>query len=318
MAENPSIDQLRAFLLLADTGSVSRAAKRLGDTQPTVSRRLRDFYRRPALLCKRGNVVQLTAEGHAAVSAVRTLLRQYDHMKQYLAAKAEAPSVLTVAVGTSGSRFFLPRAMAAMRAACPDVEIQTRVVRGEERVRGVSEGRFDLAVVSHTPAQIDPNRLGLVVSELPPQELCVIASKETPEAGELRKRLAGHRIPLSKLADWPLVGLDARSGVRRQIESALRGRKLRARFCAEAGGWLGIKEYVRQGIGVGLVPLAVLSPEDLAALEARRLDRDVQVVYHVIYRAGSTDPHVAQLVEEIDSAAQRHQQDVDRTWSRIL
>ena len=318
MPETPTIDQLRALVLLADTGSVSAAADRLGDRQPTVSRRLRDFHNRWPLLETHGSSVTFTPKGTAVLPAIRELVRQYDHLKACLADKTEAPALITVAVGTSASQFFLPGAIARMKERHPDLEIQTRVARGEDRIRGVSEGIFDLAVLSHNELQIEPQKHGLELTELPKQDLCVIVKKDSPEGKQLQNVLAGQRVPLGKLAGWTLIGLDEHSGVRRQIEYAFTAAGKRPRFSVQAGGWLGVKEYANHGLGVGIVPLSILSLEDHDHLVIRRLDTTLQLAYSIIHRRSTSNRFVNDFIKQLKAAGKDHEETIRRRWNSVL
>ena len=323
-SEHPSIEELRTLLLLAETGSVSEAAERLGVKQPVASVRLKAFRHGEPLVRTRGNQVEITDKGQAVLPAIRELLRRYDHVKQFLAGKRETPNVLRVATGSSASQYYLPRALALLRQRLPDWEIETQVSRGERRIQAVAEGAVDLAIVSHDPLQIEMavrdacgDRLRLEVSQLARQPLCVIARKDSPEAAELQAVLLDQRVPLKMLCRWRLVGLDRQSGVRRQIEQKFATSKQRPQFGGEVGGWLAVKEYARQGLGVGLVPLAMLSREDANDFVMRLLSSDICIEHSLIHRP-QTDVNKAGLETmqaALHEAAAQHQAELDRKWN---
>lgn len=324
-SEHPSIEALRALVLLADTGSVSEAAERLGVKQPVVSNRLKFFRSGEPLLRTRGNQVEFTEKGQAALPAIRELVRRYDHLKQYLAGKREAPNLLRIATGSSASQFYLARAIALLRERLPDWKIETQVARGENRILGVADGTYDLAVVSHDRLQIETllhaahgTEHTVAIGELGRQPLCVIARTSTEEAESLRPVLAGHQVPLEMLCRWRIVGLDRQSGVRRQIEQRFATSDDRPQFGSEAGGWLAVKEYVRQGLGVGLVPLALLSREDSERFVIRRLASDIFIGYRLIHRQGSDNLGLTEMKNTLHQAAEEHQTELDRTWSGLI
>ena len=74
-SEHPSIEELRTLVLLAETGSVSEAAERLGVKQPVASVRLKAFRQGEPLVRTRGNQVEITVQGQAVLPAIRELLR---------------------------------------------------------------------------------------------------------------------------------------------------------------------------------------------------------------------------------------------------
>jgi DNA-binding transcriptional LysR family regulator len=324
-SESPSIDDLRTLLAMADSGTETAAAKQLGITQPVVHRRLRTFRTRPALVCTRDNAVQLTDAGRDALPAIRRLLRQYDHLKQFLAGRCQRPDTLAVGVGSSATQYYLARAIAGLRERLPDWEIQTRVRRGKDRIVGVVDGTLDLAIVSHNQVQIESiarwacdARVQLRISELAQLPLCVIARRQTPEGDELQSVLAGQTAPVAMLADWPLAGLDRESGIRQQIEGLLAGQERRLAFVQEAGGWLGVREFVRQGLCVGLVPLAILTAEDQQQLVIRRLPTALAIVHRLVRRSDADAEVLGQAEAVLAEAASTYRDEVERRWHGVL
>jgi DNA-binding transcriptional LysR family regulator len=325
-SEHPSIEELRTLVLLAETGSVSEAAARLGIKQPVASGRLKVFREGDPLLQTRGNQVDLTDKGHAALPAIRDIVLRFDHLKQFLANRRERPQVLRVATGSSASQYYLPRALASMRQQLPNWEIETRVARGEQRILAVADGTVELAIVSHDPLQIElalhaahGNGVRLAVSQLARQQLCVIARKHSVEADQLHDVLQGQYVPLKMLCRWRLVGLDRHSGVRHQIERKFATSNERPRFGGEVGGWLAIKEYARQGLGVGLMPLAMLTREDANDFVLRQLSPEIFIEYSLIRSPSEiTNEGVDALQAALLQAACEHQLELDRLWSGRL
>jgi DNA-binding transcriptional LysR family regulator len=89
---------VRAFVEVADVGSITRAAPRLGYSQPGLSQRLQAFERGiGARLFDRGHRgVELTPEGLVALAHARELLAVTDRMHQQIsqcrAARPQPPS----------------------------------------------------------------------------------------------------------------------------------------------------------------------------------------------------------------------------------
>lgn len=324
-SEQPTIEELRAILMVDEKGSLTAAAKALGIDQPVVSNRLRVFRTREPLVRTRRNRVEFTDKGRAALPAIRDLVRRYDHVRQFLAGQHVKPMVLRIASGASASQYFLPRAIAQVRQRISDWHIQTRVVRGEKRILGVVDGTFDLILVTHNRDQVNVavrscrgSPSTLVIDSLARHFLCVVAQKRSPEAEQLQSVLAGQRVPLRMLVRWDLVGLDSSSGVRRQLEQKFATKVNGLRFVGEAGGWSAVKEYARQGLGVGLVPLATLSREDLTDLAVRRLSDDIFIEYLLVHRTAIDDAGLEMMLSALRDAARQHEQELERYWSGRL
>lgn len=324
LSESPAIEDLRLLLAIAETGNVTQAAKLFGVSQPSITKRLKVFQGKNALLTSDGTVA-LTDSGRRVLPAVRELVRHYDQLKSFMKQQVAAPEAICIATGSSASQFFLPAAIAAMRAQVPELEIQVQAIRGKERLSGVFAGTFDLVIVSHDCLQINLARSAehrvqpkLVVEELARQTLCVVALRGTPEADVLSTTLAGQEFPLSKLCELALIGLDGASGVRRQLERSFASQSTKLSFGPNAAGWLGVKEYARQGLGTGILPLALLSREDTEAFVIRRLSSEVTVNHNLLHREDIDHRHFAALKAAIVSAARQHQDEVTRRWRGLI
>jgi DNA-binding transcriptional LysR family regulator len=324
-SETPSIEDLRTLLAVADAGSETAATKVLGVTQPVVHRRLRGFRKPPALLRTQKGAVELTEAGQAALPAIRRFLRQYDHLRQRLAARRQRGALLTFGVGASVSQFYLARAIAAVQQRLPDWELQARVLRGKDRIAGVVDGALDAAIVSHDPFQITAiarwacqSRAELQIQELARLTLCVIAHRDAPEAKAVEAVLMGQSFPAAKLADLRLAGLDRESGLRRQVVGGLDAAGRSPAFVVEAGGWAGVKEFVRLKLCAGLMPLALLRPDEMREFVVRRLPVELDVVHRVVRRDDAENDALAEVTAALREAAAVFQDEVDRRWHGVL
>src|SRR6266571_4053753 len=82
MVHDPiEIRHLRYFLAVAEAGSFSRAADRLGVSQPNVSQQMRDLELalRVSLFQRRGKRILLTAAGHIFEEYARAILHQLEN-----------------------------------------------------------------------------------------------------------------------------------------------------------------------------------------------------------------------------------------------
>ncbi len=212
-----------------------------------------------------------------------------------------------------------------MRESNPELEIEVQATRGAERIAGVLDGRFDVAILSHDRLQIEmaqladsTNSASLVIEELAEHPFCVIAANQTSEAKQLSEILSSHEVPVEMLSRFRLIGLDRSSGQRRQLERAFANRPERLHFGVNAAGWSAVKEYAKHGLGVGIVPLAVLSPEDRETLLIRKLQSDVSAKYRMIHREGTNSRHIMPMQSALVTSAVKHQKASHQLWSHIL
>jgi DNA-binding transcriptional LysR family regulator len=283
-AREPSLEVLSTLLLFAEQGEVAAVAQAIGLDPAVVSRRLGTLRVKYGLLRRNGRNLELTDKGRAALPAIQVLLRQHGHLSGWLKERQEKPQVLSIATGSFGARFYLPRALARFQQEHRDWQVHVQIRRGRERILGVADGTFDLAIVSHDPTQIRAILSGargesatLRVEPLAEHPLCLVAAKDTPFGRELAQVLEGQTVPLSKLSSFPLVGLDPQSGIRRQLEAQFRGQSSDLCFRFEAGGWEAAKEYARHGLGVAIMPLSLLGREDRKEFVIRHLPSEIRI-----------------------------------------
>src|SRR5436853_274087 len=96
---NPTIEALRALATLAESGGVSETARRLGVSQPVISKKLqvfKDARACGAVLLRSEGRVELTEAARAVLPAIRELLGRYDRIVRYLHGEEAAPQVLRI------------------------------------------------------------------------------------------------------------------------------------------------------------------------------------------------------------------------------
>jgi DNA-binding transcriptional LysR family regulator len=122
-------DQLIAFINVARTRSLSRAADELGLGQPTISDRLRALERElgTALVRRQGRGVALTPVGEAFLPYAQ---RALDVMRQGAesarAAHGGSGGRVSIAVTVTAGAYLFAPALVAFQQEHPDVEVQVR------------------------------------------------------------------------------------------------------------------------------------------------------------------------------------------------
>jgi DNA-binding transcriptional LysR family regulator len=90
---------LRTFLLVAATGSMAEAARRINLSATSVARQLRSLEKDfgASLPARAGRSIQLTPAGHDLLDGVRALLRSLDQLREI--ARSGSPAQ-TIKLGT--------------------------------------------------------------------------------------------------------------------------------------------------------------------------------------------------------------------------
>jgi DNA-binding transcriptional LysR family regulator len=84
------------------------------------------------------------------------------------------------------------------------------------------------------------------------------------------------------------------------------------------GGWPIAKEYARQGLGVAVLPIACLSPDDATDLTIRRLSDELVMEDFLIHRADSLTRSQRDVKEALQRAVEHHERDTRRLWKNLV
>ncbi|WP_439599044.1 LysR family transcriptional regulator [Falsiroseomonas sp.] len=142
-------DLLRAFVLIAEGRSFTRAADRVGRTQSAVSmqiRRLEQLLGQP-LLVRTPKGVQTTPQGAWLLDRARDLLALNDEIVSNFRAP---PMVGSVRLGTPDDYAlnWLPDILARFAEAHPAVELDVTCLNSDVLVEQFRQGQLDLTLVS--------------------------------------------------------------------------------------------------------------------------------------------------------------------------
>jgi len=240
---NITFRQLRLFLALADTGSVSAAAKALNVTQPTASMQLREVTQAVGLALYEvvGKKVYLTDIGKELAATARAMSRAWESFEQGVdGAKGLSRGRLRVAVVSTAS-YFMPRVIGAFCKKYPGVDVSLEILNRDGVVQRLRENLDDLYIMS-TP----PDDMELADEVFMPNPIVVIA----PIADPLSRR---RKIALSTLAERRFILREKGSGTRMAADAYFQLKKFRPDIRLELGGNEAVKEAVAGGLGIGVV-----------------------------------------------------------------
>jgi len=148
-------DLLRAFAFIAEEGSFTRAAERVGRTQSAVSmqvQRLENLLGHKLLQRGKGGAVQLTPHGQFLLARGKEMLALNDDIWTTF----HAPTVQgTVRLGTPDDYAlrYLPQILRRFADSHPAVEVEVLCAPSDEVIEHIKAGELDLALCSegHEP-----------------------------------------------------------------------------------------------------------------------------------------------------------------------
>ena len=284
---NITFRQLRLFLALAETGSVSAAARRMHVTQPTASMQLREVTLAVGMPLYEvvSRRVHLTEAGQALARTARAIAGEWDAFEQRVAgAKGLTSGRLKVAV-VSTAKYFIPRLLGSFCKLHPQIDISLEILNRDHVITRLRSNLDDLYVMSVPPAD-----LPLEDQILMPNPLVVIAAATHPLA--LKKR-----VTLAQLQGERFILREKGSGTRMATDAHLRLQGFAPTAVLELGSNEAIKESVEGQLGVSILSRHTLGAhhEGLAVLHVQSFP--IQSQWHLVWPRGKQLSPIAQVFQ---------------------
>ena len=244
--------QLRAFVVLANSGSFTRAAKELHLTQSAISHSMKALESDLgcALLHRVGKKVLLTQYGEHFLIRAKSVLHEMS------AARLEIKQLgkwgqgrIRVGATPTACQYVLPTVFREFREGFPDCQLE--IVPGDTPLvlELLRQNRVDLAL---TLEPVDQD--GLTFRHLYTDELLFAVSPLHPWA-DMR------RVPLNEIEEQNFILYTRTSLTFRIIEDYFQKQGKTIRSIIELGSMEAIKELVKIGMGVGILAPWIFSNE---------------------------------------------------------
>lgn len=143
---------LRSFISVAETGSITETARRLGRTQPAITLQMRKLADATGKTLFREDSRRpvLTEDGTLVLSYAKSILRLHDELLE----KLSSPDIEGhVVLGTPDlyAAYLLPSILAMFRKAFPRIQVELRCSLSTPLVGLVHKGEVDIALVTRMP-----------------------------------------------------------------------------------------------------------------------------------------------------------------------
>lgn len=263
-------DRLLAFVAVARARNFSRAAARLGKTQPSISQAVAALERElgQPLFVRDRRATHLTAAGQALLGHAETVLEEMARARAHLAGLAGLRAgALAVGASDTLACYLLPPVLAAFRRRYPGVELRLDNRPSPATAALVAERALDLGVVTlPLPAALTvagrPAAESLTVEPLVAHQDVAICAPGHPLLAGRRARAA---LPIAALAAHPLLLLDRTTGTRAAIDQAFARAGVRPTVAMEMSSVEVLKRLCELGFGVSIVPALAVRREVHAA-----------------------------------------------------
>ena len=240
---NFTFRQMRLFLALAETSSVSAAAKVMHVTQPTASMQLKEISASVGLPLYEviGKKIYLTETGKALAITAREITQSLASFEQLVyATKGIAKGHLRISV-VSTAKYFMPRLIGSFCKRYPMVDVSLEILNRDGVLGRLRHNTDDLYIMS-----IPPDDVVLIDEVLMPNPIVVIAASTDPLAKQ-------HNVTLNELRSRRFILREPGSGTRMAADQYFRKKKFRADIRLELGSNEAVKESVAGGLGIGVI-----------------------------------------------------------------
>jgi LysR family transcriptional regulator, cyn operon transcriptional activator len=262
MHDPMELRHLRYFLAVAEAGSFSRAADRLGISQPSVSQQMRDLETslRVSLFQRRGKRILLTSAGLIFQEHAREILRQFESFLQELSSEPQQlRGAIHLGVVPILNVALVPQLLGLFAASYPGINIMVDEISSTEIETALEEGRMDVGLGFVT--RYSPN---LRYERLCTDEFALIVSKAHP----WWKR---RKIAFAELHQQRLLQLTGSFVMRHMTDEICRKHQVRPRTVAEISSIETLLRSISTLKGAALMPKIALRGREGLKLKAIQL-----------------------------------------------
>jgi DNA-binding transcriptional LysR family regulator len=295
------IRQLEYVVAVAEEGSFTRAARRCHVAQSALSHQVARLERElgTKLFDRTSRSVHLSEAGSTLLPhAVKVLTDMSDARAALSRFAAVVAGRLRIGMTQSASQTLdLVATIGEYHQRYPGVALATESGPEPELIDAVSKRRLDIALAALPPGG---NRSELAFRALVDAEPLVAI---VPATHSLARR---RRIRLAELTGNGFVEFRAGTTLRAHLDKAFAETGIERESSFEVGQIRDIVEYVRNGLGVAVVPLAFATPETSPAVSTGEVhvlqitDPVLRVTIGAYQRPGSTSAIETAFLELID------------------
>lgn len=245
------LEQLQAFLAIAQTGSFQQAAKKCGVTQSTISRQIQALEADLGVeLFHRTSHAKLTLGGEHLLPRVRKICQEWESATQELADLiAGKQPELCVAAIHSVCAFYLPPILQKFCRDYSEVQLRVTSLGSDRALKVLKDGLVDLAIVMNNRFLTTGKEM--VVEVLYDEPIEVLTAANHP--------LAQYEfIPWSELIRYPQVVFKDGYGMQRLIQDKFERMEAKLQAALEVNTLDAFRGVVRQGELIALLPHSAL------------------------------------------------------------
>jgi LysR family transcriptional activator of glutamate synthase operon len=239
--------QLRSVMVIAEEAQFSRAATRLGISQPSLSVQIGRLERELGLTLfdRSSRQLQLTQAGAVLVSRSRSVLSELDDITDELQSLRDVlAGEVTLGVTKTPGPCDLLGLLQGYHSRYQGVDLAVREGLSVDLAEQLRHDRLDLALLSEVPGR---PWTGLDAAARASEPLVMIMPERHPMAERKRARL-------DELADEVFISFPRGATIRDSVEQAARDAGFVPRVAFESTEVTRIRALASVGLGIGILP----------------------------------------------------------------
>lgn len=268
---------LNTFIEVAELGSFTRAAEKLGYSQPTVSFQIRQLEEdlNLSLFDRINHTIALTSQGRDVLRYAYDICRRVQDLEEHVRHEQEVKGMVRIAMSDSMCSWLMDGQFSELRRKFPGVTLQITTTSTNEMLHLLDQNEVDLA---YTLDRHVYHRDYVIAGE---EQIGThfVSSAHNP----LSKRKA---LSLSELLTLPCILTEPGMSYRQLLEQHLARHSLQIDPILEIGNTDLICRLVEQDMGIAFLPDYVtekaVATGSLAYLEVEGLSIEIwkQLLYH--------------------------------------
>jgi DNA-binding transcriptional LysR family regulator len=262
------LEQLQAFLAVAETGSFQQAAHQCGVTQSAISRQIQGLESDLGMpLFHRSAQAKLTIGGDCLLPHARRICQEWQAAAQEVAdLLAGKQPELCVAAIHSICAYYLPPVLQQFCQDFPNVQLRVTALGSDRALKVLKDGLVDVAIVMHN--RFLSSNPEMVVQVLFDEPIRVLIAADHPLADF-------DAVPWAELVRYPQVVFKDGYGMQRVVQEQFERRGAPLKAALELNTPDAFRGVVRQGYLVALLPeMALVDARQDPALAIRPLAPD--------------------------------------------
>lgn len=247
---NYTLNQLRIFLKIVQTQSVTKASEDLHLTQPAVSIQLKNFQDQFDIPLTEvvGRKIYITEFGREIADAAEKIINQvYAINYKTLAYKGQLTGRLKISIVSTG-KYVIPYFLSDFVKKNAAIELMIDVTNKKKVVESLEQNEVDFALVSILPTHLNIEKLDLLQNKL-----YLVGSTET--------KFGKKTNPNELFNQLPLIFREKGSGTRQIMEQFIEKNNISILKKMELTSNEAVKQSLLAGMGFSIMPLIGIKNE---------------------------------------------------------